>query len=172
MFELTYLAFRFSAAKYGENRYDKSIFLRWCQDSLLKYAVIIALFDDKLIYCKHKGRDTYEIPGGHRELGETILETARRELREETGAAEFAIKQVCVYSVSETSAECSQQQETTYGALFIAEVSSFEELCHEIEEIRIAKGSINNWTYPHIQPQLLAEAQRRGFLSHGFIKKE
>ena len=53
-------------------------------DSLLKFAVIISLSNGKWVFCKHKERDTYEAPGGHREVGEDILETAKRELQEET----------------------------------------------------------------------------------------
>ena len=52
-------------------------------DSLLKFAVIISLSNGKWVFCKHKERDTYEAPGGHREVGEDILETAKRELQEE-----------------------------------------------------------------------------------------
>ena len=55
-------------------------------DSLLKFAVIISQSNGKWVFCKHKERDTYEAPGGHREAGEDILETAKRELQEETGA--------------------------------------------------------------------------------------
>ena len=36
-------------------------------DSLLKFAVIISKASGKWVFCKHKERDTYEIPGGHRE---------------------------------------------------------------------------------------------------------
>ena len=36
------------------------------EDSLLKFAVIISKADAKWLFCKHKERDTYEIPGGHR----------------------------------------------------------------------------------------------------------
>ena len=44
-------------------------------DSLLKFAVIISQSNGKWVFCKHKERDTYEAPGGHREVGEDILET-------------------------------------------------------------------------------------------------
>ena len=60
-------------------------------DSLLKFAVIISQSNGKWVFCKHKERDTYEVPGGHREAGENILETAKRELQEETGAIKFEI---------------------------------------------------------------------------------
>ena len=52
-------------------------------DKFLKFAVIISKTNGKWIFCKHKERDTYEVPGGHRESGEDILATAKRELMEE-----------------------------------------------------------------------------------------
>lgn len=61
-------------------------------DSLLKFAVIISRSNGKWVLCKHKERDTFEVPGGHREERESILETARRELQEETGTIRFDIK--------------------------------------------------------------------------------
>ena len=45
-------------------------------DEFLKFAVIISKTDNKWVFCKHKERETYEIPGGHREPGESVLETA------------------------------------------------------------------------------------------------
>lgn len=36
-------------------------------DSLLKFAVVVAKSNGKWVFCKHKERDTYECPGGHRE---------------------------------------------------------------------------------------------------------
>ena len=68
-------------------------------DELLKFAVVISQSNGKWVFCKHKERDTYEVPGGHRETGENILETAKRELQEETGAVKYEIKPICVYSV-------------------------------------------------------------------------
>lgn len=45
-------------------------------DKMLKFAVIISKTNGKWVFCKHKERDTLEVPGGHREKRETILETA------------------------------------------------------------------------------------------------
>ncbi|MDY4788041.1 MAG: NUDIX domain-containing protein [Bacilli bacterium] len=128
-------------------------------DKLLKFAVIITKTNNQLVFCKHQKRDTYEIPGGHRENGETIFDTARRELYEETGALIYDIKPICVYSVVSS---CNIE---TFGMLYLANVSSFEkELHNEIEKIIITDKLIENWTYPLIQPKLIEEAKRRGYL--------
>lgn len=42
-------------------------------DALLKFAVIISKAKGKWVFCKHKERDTYEVPGGHREAGEPAV---------------------------------------------------------------------------------------------------
>ena len=42
------------------------------EDSLLKFAVIVAKSEGKWVFCKHKDRETFEIPGGHREKQESI----------------------------------------------------------------------------------------------------
>lgn len=131
-------------------------------DELLKFAVIISRTNGKWVFCKHKDRSTLEVPGGHREAGEDILDTAKRELYEETGALDFKINPVCVYSV--TAGENFDGKET-FGMLYYAEISSFEEELHsEIEKIIITDTLPENWTYPLIQPELLAEAERRGFI--------
>ena len=131
-------------------------FYEQVDDKLLKFAVILSRTQGKWVFCKHKARTTYEIPGGHREAGETIRETAERELREETGAVDFDIKQVGVYSVKTEESE-------TFGMLFAADIHSFEDIHSEIESILITENLVEEWTYPLIQPKLLEEALRRGF---------
>ena len=39
-------------------------------DELLKYAVTIAKYQGRYLFCKHRERETLELPGGHREPGE------------------------------------------------------------------------------------------------------
>ena len=133
-------------------------------DSLLKFAVIITRNDGKWVFCKHRERDTLEVPGGHRENGETILETAKRELKEETGAIDFNIKPICVYSVKGKTRASENIEEETFGMLYYAEVFSFEGLHSEIEKIVITEDLVENWTYPMICPRLLEEAGNRGYI--------
>lgn len=128
-------------------------------DSLLKFAVIIAKTNNKWVFCKHRKRNTYEVPGGHREDGESIMDTAKRELYEETGAIRYTLKQVCVYSVT---APDNFNGEETFGMLYYADIHSFEpELHSEIERIVITDQLVDQWTYPLIQPKLIDEAKRR-----------
>ncbi len=133
-------------------------------DELLKFAVIISKTNGKWVFCKHRERDTYEVPGGHRESGEDILTAAKRELREETGAVDFVIKPICVYSVKGKTRVNENVDDESFGMLFIADIFSFEELHSEIESILITEHLVDNWTYPLIQPKLLEEAERRGYL--------
>lgn len=137
-------------------------FYEEAEDELLKFAVIISRTKNKLVFCKHRDRDTWEVPGGHREPGETILDTAKRELYEETGALDFDIEPVCVYSV--TAPEKFDGMES-FGMLFFADIKRFEtELHSEIEKIAVMDKLPERLTYPDIQPCLMKEAKKRGFL--------
>ena len=130
------------------------------EDSLLKFAVIIAKKDGKWVLCKHRDRNTYEVPGGHREPGEAIMDTAKRELYEETGAIKYSIKPICVYSVT---APDNFDGVETFGGLFYADIQELEtELHNEIEKVFLFDDLPDQWTYPLIQPKLLEEFYRRG----------
>ena len=119
------------------------------EDSLFKYAVIAARYRGQWIFCRHRERDTWEIPGGHREKGETLEQTARRELFEETGALEAVLTPVSAYLVDD------------YGMLFFAEVTKLGPLSQsfEIGEISFGTALPETLTYPDIQPALFQKVQ-------------
>jgi 8-oxo-dGTP diphosphatase len=126
------------------------------EDHLLDFAVIVSQYRDKWIFCKHKDRETYEIPGGHREKEENIVTTANRELYEETGATEYILKPVCVYSVRNLDEKVENSKES-FGMLFYSEVKVLGEMPpgYEIEMIRLLDEMPDSLTYPEIQPALM-----------------
>ena len=107
-----------------------------------------------MVLVRHRERDTYEIPGGHRDAGESIEETAARELQEETGAMAFTLKPVSVYSVTGKN-RVNDTGEETYGMLFYAEITSFGRMESEIEKIEFFDRLPEALTYPEIQPILV-----------------
>ncbi len=129
------------------------------EDRKLRFAVIVTKTNGHWVFCKHRERSTLEVPGGHREPGEEILAAAKRELYEETGAVDFSIEPVCVYSVT---APWNFDGQETFGMLFCADVRAFEKDLHsEIERIVIQDDLPDAWTYPDIQPLLMEEVQKR-----------
>ena len=65
-------------------------------DDKLQIAVIAARYQDKWVFCRHKQRVTWEMPGGHKEQGETTEGAAKRELWEETGATGRYVDEYCL----------------------------------------------------------------------------
>lgn len=133
----------------------KVAFYEKADDELLQFAVIAAKYQGRWVLCKHKERSTWEFPGGHREAGETIEAAAVRELYEETGAAEYRMVPVSVYSATD-QAQSGEKQEESLGMLFYAEISRFGQLppAFEMEKIECFEKPPDNWTYPEIQPLL------------------
>lgn len=120
-------------------------------DSKLVYSVIAARYKGKWIFVRHRKRKTWEIAGGHIEKGESSDDTARRELKEETGAEEFTIDRIATYSVE-------KEGSTRYGRLYIAEVSVLGDIpdFSEIKEIILMDNLPVRLTHPDIQPYLFA----------------
>lgn len=156
-----------TAVHFQEQYFDSEIIM--CEvkiyesapDDQLKFAVIVARTNGKWVFCKHRERETYESPGGRREAGESIMETARRELYEETGAIKYDIKPVCYYSVTIPGVFDGKE---TFGLLCYADITEFEKELHsEIERIIITDKLPENWTYPLTQRFLLNELEKRNF---------
>lgn len=125
------------------------------KDEELKFAVIVSKFNGKFVYAKHKERETWEIPGGHRELNENINKTAERELKEETGAIKFHIEAVCDYS-SEKDGQAKK-----FGRIYYASIEELGTLPDfEIGEIKLFDYMPEKLTYPEIEPFLLKSVEK------------
>ena len=125
-----------------------------------KYVVTFARYKNKWIICKHRDRDTWETSGGHIELNETPLDAAKRELYEETGAADFDIVPVCDYWA------CDEPHETdnitwSNGRAFFAKVYKIGRLPDsEMECINFFDEFPDNLTYPDITKELLPHVKK------------
>ena len=116
----------------------------------LTRVVCVAKYQDKFIYCKHKERDTFELPGGHIEEGESWEDALKREMYEETGAIDLEYKPVCLYKIS------------TYGLLCYVDVKKLDKLPDsEIEKIEFFEDEPENLTYKETHSLLLKTVKER-----------
>lgn len=139
-------------------------------DAHLRYAVIASRYAGRWVFCRHRLRSSWEMPGGHREQ-EPILRTAERELFEETGALAFTLTPVCVYSVTMPANPLAAlagpadagKTERSFGLLCFADIRDMGPLPGlEIEEVRLFDGLPAELTYPEIQPRLLGRVMDAG----------
>lgn len=118
-------------------------------DEKFTLAVVAARHKDKLVFVRRRSFTTWEMPGGHREEDESILDTAKRELYEETGASMYRIVPVCAYTVDEDG------YDKLYGVLFVADIFKFGNLPEsEIGEVRMFDTVPTDLTFPKIQAKL------------------
>ncbi len=129
--------------------------LRWqglaeVADESLGFAVHLATFRGRLVLVRHRERQEWELPGGRRESGESILWTACRELEEECGSRRARVLPLCAYSVVLGG-------RVSHGLLCL---SQLEELpgppaTSEIAEARALDTLPEALCYPHIQGRIL-----------------
>lgn len=113
------------------------------------FAVMITKYEDKWVMVRRHNRNTWELPAGHVEEGESVIEAAKRELFEETGAIEYSLDIISSY-------QGEHKGRIVYGMLFYADVKVFGPLPEsEIAEKKYFSAIPENLTYPQIQPQLI-----------------
>ncbi len=117
----------------------------------LKYVVICVKHIGQWLLVRHKKRTTWEMAGGHIDIGEHVQEAAFRELYEETGIVTEEIETICDYEV------CNDNS-FSYGRLFYICAEKLGELPgYEIEEVRLFDAFPENSTYPKIYETLIAQ---------------
>lgn len=120
-------------------------------DSLLEYMVIAARHKGQWVIVRLKGRQDWCFPGGHREAGETMDAASSRELYEETGARDFTIEALAVYSTD-------HGDRLSWGSIYLAEIHSFDPLPEdfEIEEVALVdEFPLHNARFPGIMPEMM-----------------
>ena len=118
-----------------------------------QYTVIFARYDNKWLYCRQKGSQDFETPGGRIDEGETPLVAAKRELYEETGAVDYEITAVCDYSVDRNG-------QSSNGQIFVAYIHAFDALPdHEMAEIAFFDTFPEKMRFPQILPVLYEDLQ-------------
>lgn len=118
-----------------------------------KYVVTFSVYQGRLLFSRHRDRETWETQGGHIEPGETPLEAARRELFEESGAVDFQIRPAFDYRAGD-------DRDGADGVVFIANVKELGPLPpSEMAEVRLFDRLPEALTYPGITPVLYQHAQ-------------
>ena len=118
-----------------------------------RFVVIFSRYQDKWLYCRMKGSDTYGTAGGHIECGEMPVEAAKRELFEETGALKYSITPVFDYSVHIPT-------EYSNGQVFLAHIKELGELPDfEMAEVKLFDTIPDKMRFPKILPVLYEKIQ-------------
>lgn len=120
-----------------------------------KFVVVLSRYRGQYLLSRHRKRTTWETQGGHIEPGEAPLDAAKRELYEESGAAEFDITPAFDYWAGDKHGGAG-------GMVFLADIRRISDLPDsEMAETRSFPQLPEQLTYPGITPVLFREAAAR-----------
>ena len=120
-----------------------------------KYVVVLSEYNGKILLSRHKKRATWETQGGHIEEGESPIETARRELFEESGIRDAEIIPVCDYYGYDATSHAN-------GMVFAAIVHELGSLPDsEMAEVKAFDHFPEELSYPFVTPVLFEECRKR-----------
>ena len=114
-------------------------------DQNLSYVVMGSRYRDQWIFVRHRDRQTWEMPAGHIEPGESADQAAVRELFEEAGVLNSRLEIICDYSVT---VGAKTEYGRFYGA-FVNEMEAQQEF--EIAELLLSDKLPRTLTYPEVQ---------------------
>jgi len=118
-----------------------------------KYVVVCTWYKGRWILSRHRKRDTWETQGGHIEAGETPMNAAQRELREESGIEKAMLYPVCDYYGYNHLSHAN-------GMVFLAVAEELGDMPEsEMRETRRFDVLPPNLTYPDTTPVLIREAE-------------
>lgn len=111
---------------------------------------MLSEYNGSILLSRHKDRKTWETQGGHIERGETLLDAAKRELYEESGAVDFDIHPLCDYRAWDE--ETGQGANGVVFRAIIRQIGNMPE--SEMAEVRTFDVLPAELTYPAITPVL------------------
>lgn len=104
--------------------------------------IIVCNYNEKWLFVRNKNELKYELPGGKRERGESILQASMRELEEETGAIQYEIWAIDTYKYI-------LNDQIHLGKLFFARINILGQLPdNEISEFVLCDSLPSELRYP------------------------